>query len=384
MNIGSVVTLKSNGLIPLSGYNFLSLGGNEKFSIPLMVVVEVLFGTQIEYDEESGAEKASFKGKNQYKCVYFSDKSMKLEENWFFENELAVYGSLGDKVHKNENVKNIKWGDIVRFKTTDEEAKKIKSFNNETEFKGQKSLVAYTSPAFLVTGFANIDKKESIVDPISGKKKRDKSSKLVKCKFFNLDSDKFSEQIIPIECLQKIDNSRLESNLTQIANFLSINSFIIVEVSGNKFFGKVKSTHVYSGRYQLVFYNELHKNHELIWLDEILNFIEIDLTRSTYYPGIHDVSGESKLIDIKGYISTNRANLRGVNFKIVYQNLKGEIISRYISIKEVSVEIEEKYYYLKSYCYLRNAEREFRSDRILSIRTIENQDLLDLLELLKG
>lgn len=395
--LGTVVSLKSNGLLPLASHHFLSLGGDEKFTTPLMVVVEILYATQLEIDEESREEKNPRKGRNKYKCAYFSTKSMKIEENWFAENELLTYGDLTCSVNQNEVLSNIKWGDTVRFKTVDEEAKKTKTYNLNEKPKGVKPLLTYTSPAMQVIGFANTDKKEPLIDPHTGEKKREKSQKMVKCKFFNSDSDKFSEQLIPIECLQVIDYSELEDQLKNISSILTHKELGIFSLKSKSddvekmLLGNPINTSVLSGRYQLLIYNELLKRNEFIWLDEIENIESINVKEgSEYYPGFHEVEGGRQIIDVQAYIANKNTNLKDKYFKIVYKNLKDEINSRYILVKEVSklipVSIEPntenpiKGFYLKSHCFFREEEREFRSDRVLSIRTIENEKLIEFLD----
>lgn len=387
ITLGTVVSLKSNGLLPIAKHHFLSLGGIEHFTIPLMVVIEVLYATQTELDEETGEEKIQQKGKNKYKCTYFSNKAMKYEENWFNENELSVYGDSDHRVHLMEDISSIKWGDTVRFKTVDEEAKKTKSYFESEKQKGNKPLLTFTSPAMQVIGFTNVDRKEPLIDPYNGQKKREKSEKLVKCKFFNTEADKFSEQLIPIECLQKIDNSKIESLLATISELIISKSLVIIELEDKKYFGKPQSVHVFSGRYQLIFWNELLKKNEFIWMDLIIDFVEINLDVSKYYPGIHVVDGKDEVLDVLSYIELNTTDLKDSNFKIVYRNLKDQVISRYIQMKKVSNPTKnddgsKSIYYLNSYCFYREAEREFRSDRVLSIRTIENEQLNDFLDVI--
>ncbi len=383
--LGTVVSLKSNGLLPAAKYHFLNLGGNENFVTPLMVVVEILFGTQPQINEETGKEKISKKGKNKYKCIFFSNKAMKIQENWFDEKELIQYSQINNEIHNVLNVGTLKYGDVVRFKTVDVESGKKKSFNELDKKKGSKPLLAFAAPAFQVVGFAQVDKKEPILDAYTGEKKREKSCQLVKCKFFNIDSDKFSEQLIPIECLQNIDNSNLDERLEKISVIIEIKEFGLIEVNDLIFFGRPISVHVISGRYQLIFWNELLKKNELFWLDEINDIKALDhLQNSQYFPGVHKIEDKNVVIDVHEYVTENVGDID--KLKIVYRNLKEEIVSRYISVKDIQESTKENAsgetpYYLKAHCYLREAEREFRSDRILSLRTIENKDLIDLLNL---
>jgi hypothetical protein len=391
-NLGTVVSLKSNGLLPLANHNFIKLGGNEKFTTPLMVVIEILHNTSTDYDDETGENKSSKKGNEKYKCIYFSNKSMKFEENWFSKNELKQYGEE-DEIHNNINSNDLNWGDIVRFKTVDEEAKKTKSFNEGENNKNSKPLLNFTSPAMQIVGFATPDRKESLIDSYNGLKKRDVSKKIVKCKFFNVDSDKFSEQLIPIECLQKIIDENIDEKLNTISSSIKENCNVLIEFKNSKeisdenvyniqnikYFGSPKSISFISGRYQMEFYNELKKKNEFIWLDLIKDFHKIDLSESKYFPTIN--KDNSNLKSIFEFFDEQGNDLKGKHLKITYKNLKEQIVSRYITIIEISNQLDNndtinsKYYYLKSFCHLRAAEREFRSDRMLSIRTIEDEKL---------
>jgi len=381
--IGAVVSLKSNGLLLLADNHFLSLGGNENFTTPLMVVIEILYNVSPEIDEETGEIKSTKRGGNKYKCMYFSNKAMKFEENWFSENELELYKKMD---HENQKISDFKWGDIVRFKTVDEEAKKTKSYTENEKPKGVKPLLAFISPAMQIVGFANTDKKEPLRDAYTGDKKREKSEKLIKCKFFNTDSDKFSEQLVPIECLEKIDNTKVVQSMKEVSNFINKKSYIIIETEDSKYFGKPQAVHVFSGRYKLAFYNELLKKDELIWMDLIKGFEEINLLIGEYYPGIND--GTNNLISVNEYIENEKMKLEKRHFKIIYHNLKDQRVSRFITVKQlinglIDINVIEgsNYWYLKSYCHLREAERDFRSDRILSIRTIGDEKLNAFLNL---
>lgn len=383
IKIGTVVSLKSNSLLQSVNCNFLSIGGNENFVTPLMVVVETVFKTTSEIDEETGEITSNLKGANKYKCTYFSNRGMKLEENWFFANELQTYGGSTESFHNSINSKDLKWGDTVRFKTVDEEAKKTKSFSNGDNQKRIKPLMTFTSPAMQIIGFANSDSKEPLIDSYTGKKKREKTKKLVKCKFFNVEADKFSEQLIPIECLQKIDNSKMDELFAEISRIIEGEDYIIVKDNDSKYFGRPMTVNVYSGRYQLVFYNELIKRNEFIWMDLIQSLQEVDITDGEYYPGIHPST--NNLVTVYEFLQ-GVEEIKGCHFKITYKNLKEQIVSRFITVKEISKPFaagdeSEQYFYIKSHCHLRNAEREFRSDRILSIRNIENKILVDFLNL---
>lgn len=402
--LGTIVTLKSNGLLPLANHNFLSLGGNENFTTPLMVVIEILLYNNPEIDEESGEVKSNSKSQNKYKCLYFSNKSMKFEENWFAESELMEYKPekletniqieiINNKEKSNESVETdpkkkerhkLKFGNVVRFKTVDEEAKKTKSFNEGENKKGSKPLITFIAPAMQVVGFAQPEKKDQSLDPNTGKPKRVYPSKIVKCKFFNTESDKFSEQLVPIECLQYIDNSNLEQKLEEISEIKLQKSLTLIRTNDSQYFGSPNAVHVFSGRYQLSFYNELTKKQSFIWIDEIEKIEEVDFTKSQYYPGIND--GTGVLTSISDFIDSVKDEIKGQHFKITYCNLKEKRVSRYITIKKLGNELEDKesipaknYFYLKSYCHLREADRDFRSDRILSIRTITDKGLNDFL-----
>lgn len=198
--IGKIVTLKSNHLKTAEQYESIFLGGEPTFITPLMVIKEVLKLNPDKIDEDSGKIKNT-KGNMQFRCIWFSNKSFRFEEAWFFENELDFIDI------EEKEVPTLKFGDNVVLKTNHLELKKRKTFleiDKEKANNKASALLNFCSPVFIHLGYANVEKKESLIDPNNGEPKRAYCSKLVKLKSFNVKEDKYSEFLVPVEAVEKI------------------------------------------------------------------------------------------------------------------------------------------------------------------------------------
>lgn len=401
--IGSIVSLKSNHLKAKEQYPEILLAGEPSFITPLMIVSEVLVVKTDKLDEETGITKNS-KGDYQYKCIWFSNKSFKIEENWFYEKELLL-------IEKYEREgKNFKFGDNISLKTNTLELQKRKTYLEvKKEEKSNKisSLLNFCSPIFIVIGYTSVEKKESLIDSHTGNQKREYCSKLVKVKSFNVKEDKYSEFLFPIEAvekvvivdktnLQKFINAKSEQKLLinsidkKIERIFSVNSIISV---ANIYQAEIKN--IFSDKTETI---DITNDHL-----ELLN----DTNNREIYPEFNqDDNNKFKIKSIEEFLidkitgnefkKNELINLDYINnlssnnlFKIVYKNKFERITTRYCipiyvfyivgkkySQKEKK-EIDIKEYYVQSYCLLRSDYRNFKIERIMSLEVIENDQLID-------
>ncbi len=165
--IGKVVTLKSNHLKSTEHFGSVLLAGEPNYITPLMIIKEVLITNPEKVDEETGEFKNA-KGNLQFKCIWFSNKSFKLEEAWFYENELTF-------VELNSNKQTtFKYGDNVVLKTNQLELKKRKTFleiNKEKSNQKVSALLNFCSPVFIFIGYTTVEKKEALIDQVLEKHK---------------------------------------------------------------------------------------------------------------------------------------------------------------------------------------------------------------------
>jgi hypothetical protein len=198
IQIGNIVAINS---YPYENIDFVinsSIAGEPQHLPPLMVVTEILYPSSEQKihptDKEHPTEKEEILIKSQeiqYKCIWFSDKTYLFEETWLNHSSIKVFEN-----NFPEN-KEFLINDSIIFKTLKSEIQKTKislkqngvmdTITNNTI----SGLVSYSSPIFQV-----IDIKRN-EDKAKGKRKRAISTNLIKCKYHNYISDKFSEVILP-------------------------------------------------------------------------------------------------------------------------------------------------------------------------------------------
>ena len=123
--IGTIVTLKSNHLKSKEQFQEILLAGEPNFITPLMIVSEILKIKTDKIDEETGVIK-NLKGNYQYKCIWFSSKSFKIEEQWFYENELIHIVNNEESKNIDSESQKFSFGDNLVLKTNRLELQKRK------------------------------------------------------------------------------------------------------------------------------------------------------------------------------------------------------------------------------------------------------------------
>jgi hypothetical protein len=407
--IGAIVTIKSNHLKSVEQYQEILLAGEPNFVTPLMIVSEILkIKTEI-IDEATGVNKNS-KGEFQYKCIWFSNKSFKLEEQWFYEKELICIDEDTND-HDLENPK-FSFGDNLVIKTNRLELQKRKTYLDVEKDKTTNkisSLLTFCSPVFILIGYSSVNQKEPLIDTHTGKRKREYCTKLVKVKSFNVKDDKYSEFLIPIEAVEKINE--IDENILQYYFQAKENTSLIVKqyISNSKtniidkifYVNSVTSiSNVFKAEIRNVFSDMIEiieiQNSDLKLIEEI---------ESQYkYPQIYK---DSRGFKIKSIEDELRKILKGNTFckediiaieyinklknkklvKIVYKNKFDKITTRFcipiyffsVTVKKYSQKEDKEIliteYYVQSFCLLRKDYRNFKVDRIMSLELIEN-DLL--------
>lgn len=392
--IGEIVTLKSNFLKSPKHYPDVWLAGEPNYVTPLMIVSEILLQANEKINEETGEPIGSTRGDKKYKCIWFSNKDFKFEENWFFENELIKL-----KVHRRK-IHTFSFGDSVVFKTNELEIKKRKSYLEMINTKNDKKttpLLSFCSPVFTFIGYLNVEKKDVEIDTKTGKKKRWYPSKLAKIKTYNYKEDKYSEFTLPIEGLFFV-NKPNENKINSLIETIQYNKTVIQNkkyylINNSKLNGcyEPKSIVSIANTYYLEVVNVFNQIITEVQIDDFpitnpISFVELF---KSFYP---NVIGEN-FNSIENYILEQKKPIfeafhsksKSIVFKIRYKNKYDRLTERFIIPKSViGVKIKEGKndktdYYLRSFCVLREEERIFKVSRILHLEVIENKQLNDFI-----
>ncbi len=418
--IGAIVTIKSNHLKSVEQYQEILLAGEPNFVTPLMIVSEILkIKTEI-IDEATGVNKNS-KGEFQYKCIWFSSKSFKIEEQWFYEKELICIDE-DTNVHDLENPK-FSFGDNLVLKTNHLELQKRKTYLDVEKDKTTNnisSLLTFCSPVFILIGYSSVNQKEPLIDTHTGKQKRLYCTKLVKVKSFNVKEDKYSEFLIPIEALEKIElpskdlldeisiiintnvkgdtkkyysiENEEENIIFSPSNLISISNTYFVE--GENIYKqkrlsiplKTNKLNVFEFPFHVDFYPDIKEIDGQFLVKSILAFLqESDKLRLDIMNIFHNKDLQSD--DISMLNSTLAI------YKIGYKNKHEKYTNRFIIPlqlidieKEISIKSDKNNsdtdknnvdFYLRAFCLLRNDYRYFN---VTKMQYLEIHDTVELVK----
>lgn len=416
--IGKIVSLKSNHLKSNIQYSTVNLAGEPNFITPLMIVSEILIQKPEIVDEETGDVKNS-KGSCRYKCIWFSNKSFKIEENWFFEKELLDFDEL------NVDKEIFKFGETVVLKTNFLELQKKKTnLELATNFRINKisSLLNFCSPIFTFMGYQTVEKKEPEFDSKTLNRKRFYPEKIVKVKTFNSKEDKYSEFLFPIEAILKVNEIETKI-IDDLVKTINTNKEGVTKI----FFQSTSSEHCHlydvksiltlSNQYLFICENIFNQQTSEVFIHEIdlCSKFELPLT-SEFYPDIIENDGKFLVQSILEYLQKDELvevyktlqdiEIDGGNdiiqkidenklfvYKIGYKNKQEKYTSRFIVPqkffyieKEVTDENDDtdkkkkkskkKEYYLKAFCLLRNDYRNFNIERMQTLEIINHAEII--------
>jgi hypothetical protein len=390
--IGSIVTLKSHysaGSVDTMYRN--PILGDIGSTPPLMIVVERLFEKQDNQSNEMNSEEhVAIHDKEvvKVKCTWFNSITYSFEEAWFNSRQLILINFIEKEnteeqiqapkldVQNNEKatldsqpISFLTIGQTVVFKTNKyENLKKKATLRSAGASAGLhfESVHKFCAPEFTVIGSQAYISKEPLVSLKTGKEVRAVPARLIKIKFFNPISNKYSEHLLPIECLE-LTNDGLISEFKD-------GGYYLIKYFDEFLFGKVSSIvrqhgvptlilEISNGQYRTLFIPFLQK-----FIDE-KQFVEIEFNEDKRMPKWNE--DEYIGVDLKKLPS-----YKNQYCLIEYVNRKKVISKRLIKIQTVhaqAYEREEKFkitdVLVNSYCYLRKSERtfSFNTDSLISI-----------------
>ncbi|MFV0180318.1 hypothetical protein OBK28_12205 [Empedobacter falsenii] len=375
---GDLVTLKTHPFTEKSTDIFIQ--AKAEYTPPILNIFEVLIPN--EYNEETGEKDI------QYQCIYYNTKTGLFEKKWFKHNELKLIKKEEREIEFSES--NLKeWIDKqVILKSVDLELNKRKSHLDIDKNSAQKKShhLDFLPPPLQVIGVEeNGDKK--LFSKKTGKQVKPKY--YFKVKWYNPIKDKFSEDIIPVSAIKKVEKNENLLEIIQVGEYYHFGTISIekkeyndvIEIKGiyfNTYFYQVEVKSLLTQKVDLIDleqFEEIEKFEAELLSDELLGVNELGYTRL-----------EPVLFTLN--------NL----YKIKYKDNFGRITDRIIYIEEILyfdeyykkisvTDYEQKkkeskndvcYTYLKAKCFLRNMEtRHFQIDpeHIISVKNVELQPI---------
>lgn len=377
--IGDIVSFKSHYLKGNKELldSELFIGGDDKSISPLMFITELLKETKSKYHEETGEEIISKESWN-CKVVWFDSKSYTFKETRINSKYLHLI--------KEASFNKIAIGSNVILKTNAFEIKKqrINTLKNDSGSTIKlSSLLSYSAPEMIVTGTKKSNPKKPLKDQITGDQIRYYPTQLLKCKYFNPIGNKYSEELLPAECLNKADYD--ESKINELIDIKNKDLIVLIEDS----LYKVKNLIYLHGIYKTeltdfinqevtsFIFNEI-KIKETFNFDDLIAEKLAPIWNGETYLSISDF--------LKDRFDKKGPQFVGKYFFIEYKNRKGKFTQRFIYVDKILNPQKEKEnnkkkdqekkvnLFVKAYCFLRKDERtfNFNDDRLLSIHSVSD------------
>ncbi|PQJ10680.1 hypothetical protein CJD36_011960 [Flavipsychrobacter stenotrophus] len=392
-NIGDIVALGSHPFIASDSHTSIVLSGEPLHISPLMVIGEITRDTKNHFDEMTGMSQTT-KSSSQCKCIWFSTKTQQFEETWISSKLLKVIEAAATEHLSFDELRKMGVGTKVHFITSKmEEGKRKSSLEEKNDYnQGPKkkinALLTFASPILEITGILKSETKEPVFDGKTGNRKREISKLLVKCKFFNQLSDKFSEIVLPVESIKYVEDVLKEDLL-----YFSMPRQIVYRSKSpreNQDNTLVETGKIYycSGSY-------------LVDCIDVINGISFDENINDLKGNFHIYRANTEIfsryderVDGNGNPILAYGNIPNIavtitdNSKDVYYKIKyigrynGKTTVRYLSnclildSSEIIPETEDTYQYLKGWCHSKKDTRYFRLDRVIEIQKYDLKDIV--------
>lgn len=159
--------------------------------MPIMVIHEIAHNPNMEklFEEQTGKQIAS---KNKYLCFWFSQKLCGFSSSWFYEDQITLF----KKIETEKQLDLPKIGDLAEYFTNLIESQRLRK-NNDSEFKKSNRFL----PPKLSVKSIVPEKTPTLYDQKKGILVSQKTILWVKCIWYNSNTNKFSEELLPIESL---------------------------------------------------------------------------------------------------------------------------------------------------------------------------------------
>ncbi|WET67961.1 hypothetical protein [Sphingobacterium sp.] len=340
------------------------------FTPPLMIVIEKNYGVA-KYNPITGDKEDN----DSYRCLYYLSISGGFELQWFKRRELKkISGGSLDLFNsaKDKGIDKLKkglLGKMAILTNVDLELDKKKIWSdNEGGISKEKvnNLLDYLPPlASIIDVKLNEDHQK--YNEKNGKIIHRKSKVLVKLRWLNNITSKYSEDYVPLAALKIIDKQLELRNYSKKLTYLYSDPINLEEsgITVSKVPLVIESIiwkhYYYIYRFQNLFTKQLQD----VNYDEVLD--ETDLR--------HIINNSSFLNDsVNKFTKTPDENFKDRWFEIQYSDRNDRFTQRFIRIIEIFKETQEdgsEKHFIKAHCLLRSGKiRHFRIERIKGYKEV--------------
>lgn len=347
------------------------------FTPPLMIIVEKKYG--IPYNAISGEKEDN----DSYKCLYYSTINGAFELNWFKLKEIKVIKEkdnlffVSNKEKPVDQLKKELFGKMVILTNVDLELEKTKIWaetNGQVSKMKRNNLLDFIPPLGSIID-VKLNEDYQKYNEKNGKISHRKSKLLIKVRWLNNITSKYSEEYIPLVALKEIENNLKEFKKDKV--YIHNNPFeleegttVSVKSIPLKFEDVIWKHYYYVYSFKNLFTQELVsiKEDALSKINELkTEECKIIFDNSFKYTAIYNF-----------FKAENKAAFEQKWFEIHYADKSEKYSKRIIFIKEFIEEdlVDEpgkKHILIKANCLLRDGKiRHFNVKRIKGYKALPN------------
>lgn len=355
--IGDIVAFQTHPFTSLT--NDIIVSGEYQMIPPVMVIVEVIPDSIV---------KSPRDGQRKYKCLWFSTKQSSFIENYFSESDLKSVFTINMK-ESNE----LKVDTLVTLKTMQIELGKKRSFlSTEADHTIQKNtssisgLLTFVPPVMSVLEILPFNSDSDKKTSPDLKRQKIYPAEMAKCKWFNPTLEKFSETLVPVDALLAIP--KLETDLLKvIENAISNSLYLVI----NKIIVRPQQLSNRSGFYYVTVFNYIEWQTQTLPIGEFGQKIRVKSEYTKNHAPVFKARGKEGKKKLKMSVSIedmlreamarNNRNYVWIRYRDQFGSFTQRTLSKYEFIEGENYfeESSGTVKYLKAYCHLRKAERNF-------------------------
>lgn len=371
-SIGDVVSLKTHPY--QNNLTDIIISGDHVMLPPLMVVLGIFKTKQTIFNVPDPID--TFK----YKCTWFSPKHYKFIEIDAFETDLKLISVSTVDICKS----TLQRGDKITLKSAPFELGKKKSsltYEDNSVNLGNGSTIINSLLSFLPPVLQVLDVKEhKSANPLIDKKTSTTVRVVhgwdIKFSLFDPTSDKVAEYSLPLEALELIDEVD-EDKLNLLQSTITDSGYLAIKSIHGKSLVKPRNIANRSGYYYLRAYDYLTNKVEEIEIKETTIIKPVSNPFRVQVPAfdiaLKPKSATPSFIMNEIIVAVKKAKRSKTFIRIKYKNRNEQLSYRtirdykIITVKEDRIDVS----YLVGFCLLRQAERNFRIDRIQSLQELK-------------
>jgi hypothetical protein len=348
-NIGDVIVLKAHHQLNID--EKVVIIGDPDAVVPYMTITETVF--------EKAGENVDTEKIISVKAIWYNHLRGSFESAWFkvFEIRPVIFPE------NTNSLTNLMSGDLLEIKSSNLEYRKIKSSMNTPELrlrsKTYSSLLTFVPPPLIM------------IDTVSNKKKDNGqnqfSEKLIRCRYFNGKTLKYTEISLPSEVLRLIPWPD-QTLILKIVDAIKNNFFIkdLIEFSYDYRLVKPLRILSQSGHYVLEVYDILTNEERTIPIDSISQNFKSTRGILNSLPQFSDEPSFS-ITEINHETIQNiftSSNKKKPFVTIDYKNKLDQLLKRTVRFESIHKRDLSDEYYMEAYCYTRGAIRFFKISKI--------------------